>query len=305
MSRVTILQVPYDSGYRGFGMGLGPERLLARGAADRLKRTGHEVDVEMIDVDPEGPVIEPGFTFLVLRRLADRVRGTVGAGSFPLVLAGNCMTSVATTAGLDPEGLGVVWFDAHGDLNTPETSPSAFLDGMALTCLMGRCWKGATAGIEGFKPLPLENAILVGARDLDPGERELIESTGLVHLSPGDLEGGTVVSRVLDELRGRVRRVHLHLDLDVLDPSVATFNRFAAPGGLAIEQVEVMIDAMAERFEIAAAAATAFDPQFDDDCRASAAALRIIEMIGRAILPRERQPRGRFPNPGFGDRTGR
>jgi arginase len=300
MSRVTILRVPYDSGHRDFGMGLGPERLLARGAVDRLKEAGHEVEVEMIDVDPEGPVIEPGFTFLVLRRLAGRVRGAAGAGSFPLVLAGNCMTSVATTAGLDPESLGVIWFDAHGDLNTPETSPSAFLDGMALTSLMGRCWKGATAGIEGFRPLPVENVVLVGARDLDPGERELIESSGLVHLSPGDLEVDTVVSRALDELRGRVRRVHLHLDLDVLDPSVAKFNRFPAPGGLAVEQVEVLIGAMAERFEIAAAAATAFDPQFDDDGRASTAALRIIEAIGHAI-----PPRGRFPNPGFGDRTGR
>ena len=137
-------------------MGRGPARLLAGGLAERLGRAGHDISVDEGTVDVPDPPVEPGSTFSVLRELAPQVRSAVESGSLPLVLAGQCMSSLATSAGLGGQDLGVVWFDAHGDVNTPETSPSGFLDGMAISSLVGRCWKELSATIDGFKPLAAE-----------------------------------------------------------------------------------------------------------------------------------------------------
>jgi arginase family enzyme len=82
---------------------------------------------------------------------------------FPLVLAGNCNTAVGTLSGADPEGLGVVWFDAHGDFNTPETTTTGFIDGMGLAIAVGHCWKAMARGVSGFSPVLEENVVIGGS----------------------------------------------------------------------------------------------------------------------------------------------
>ena len=95
------------------------------------------------------------------------MRETVEEGRFPLVLAVNCFTSLGTVAGLGRD-VGVVWFDAHGDFNTPDTTTSGFLDGMGLAMLLGDGWRELRQTVEGLRPVPAEHALLVGARDIDP-----------------------------------------------------------------------------------------------------------------------------------------
>jgi len=95
--------------------------------------------------------------------LSEAVQEAVAQDHFPLILAGNCSSTVGTVSGLDKEGLGVVWLDAHGDYNTPETTTTGFLDGMALSVLTGMCWERMAEGVPGFEPYRnRESPILAG-----------------------------------------------------------------------------------------------------------------------------------------------
>jgi arginase len=166
----------------------------------------------------------------------------------PLVLAGNCIHSLGVIAAL-PDAH-VFWFDAHGDLNTPETTLSGMLDGMALSIALGRCWTRLSASV-GVVPLAEEQVWLIGARDLDPGEHGFLSRASL-HTS-------------LDSLpeSGENPPAHLHVDLDVLDPLVATANQFAAPNGLSLEELLAGITRIARTHRIAAATLSAYDPAVD------------------------------------------
>src|SRR5439155_26231921 len=109
---------------------------------------------------------------------AVEVRHAVRAGAFPIALSGNCGSAIGAIAGVG-EGTGVAWFDGHGDFNTPETTVSGFLDGMALAIATGRCFRPLARSVPGFVPVAGHDAFLVGARDLDPEERTALEGSDL------------------------------------------------------------------------------------------------------------------------------
>src|SRR5438445_612160 len=168
--RVRLIRVPYDAGNRGLRMGAGPDRLAA--AADRLRGRGVEVSEAPVEAPP-GFRTEIGTTFALHRAVAAEVRGAIAQGAFPVVLSGNCGCAVGALAGTGP-GTGIAWFDGHGDFNTPETTASGFLDGMALAVATGRCFGPLARSVPGFSPVPERDAFLVGSRDLDRGEREAL-----------------------------------------------------------------------------------------------------------------------------------
>lgn len=196
--------------------------------------------------------------------------GTVAAarrrGALPLVLAGNCISSVGTCAGILARGrpIGVVWFDAHADFNTPETSASGFLDGMALATLAGRCWTTMTSAVPHYAPVDEGSVLLIGARDLDPAESKLLDTSGIRR--PRGLDPRDCVNS-LDALRARVDEVYLHVDLDVLDEGEARVNQYSCAGGLSGAQLVELISGVRARFTIGALALTAYDPAFDPDGR--------------------------------------
>jgi arginase len=177
-----LIVVPYDSAVRGWRMGTGPERLLDAGLVDDLRAAGHQVRIEYIEADSNPPT-EIRTAFDLNRALAGRVRDAREADALPVVLAGNCMTAVGTLAGLGGTPA-VLWFDAHGDFNTPETTASGFLDGMALAMLTGRCWANLVRTVHGFQPVPERDVVLLGARELDAGERLLLDGSEIALLAP-------------------------------------------------------------------------------------------------------------------------
>jgi arginase len=276
--QTQILAVPYDSARRGQRMGAGPERLVARGLEQSLRAKGHDVLSRVIEL-PEGWHAEIETAFSLMRPLADAVRTARAAGRFPLILAGNCNTSVGTVAGLDGR-IGVLWFDAHGDFNTPDTTVGGFLDGMALAILTGRCWRELARAVPGFRPVPEHQVHLLGVRDLDPLEREALTASAVTVTAPADIR--QAVTAATRDLPGDVDGVYLHLDLDVLDPSVGRVNQYAAPDGLSLMQLERAIAAVGEAVPIAAASLSAYDPSFDEDGRVAAAALRLAGAILQA-----------------------
>lgn len=276
--RIALIQVPYHLGREGVGLGSGPERLVETGAADALAEAGH--DVELVRVRAQRTETnEIGASFEVVRRVAETVAEAGARGSFPLALAGNCMTSIGVVAGTGRD-VGVVWLDAHADFNTPETSSSGFADGMGLAVLTGTGWRTLRETVPGYRAVPEENVVLVGVRDVDPAESERLAASAVQVIAPGDVPNR--VGEALDRLRARADGVYLHVDLDVLDPSEGRANEYAAPGGLPAAEVERIVAAVAERMPLRAASVTAYDPEADRERKIPAAAAAIMAGIAAA-----------------------
>ncbi|HEY7635738.1 MAG TPA: arginase family protein [Gemmatimonadales bacterium] len=273
--QIQILAVPYDSGHRGRRMGAGPEQLLARGLDQSLRAKGHDVLSRVIEL-PDGWHAEIETAFSLMGSLADAVRQARAAGRFPLILAGNCNTAVGTVAGLDRR-TGVLWFDAHGDFNTPETSVGGFLDGMGLAIVTGRCWRELAKGVPGFQPVPDHRVHLLGVRDLDLLEQQALAASAVTVTAPADLR--SAVNAAVRDLSGEVDGIYLHLDLDVLDPSVGRVNQFAVPGGLTLPQLERAVAAIGEGLPIVAATLSAYDPACDEGGQICAAALHLAGAV--------------------------
>jgi arginase len=279
--KIQIIQVPYDSGHRSVRMGRGPEHFVRNGVDEALRYTGHEVHTDKVE-DTRTFRTEIKTAFELHKLVAERVRSAAQRGRFPMVLSGNCNTSVGTMAGLDPYELGIIWFDGHADFSTPETTTSGFLDGMGLAIATGDCWKPMAQTIPGFRPIPEANAVIVGSRDIVPAERERLRLSDAALVEAELLRQRGVreaLGNALDELRARVQRVYVHLDLDVLDPDSTPANEFAPPDGLRPEEVEQGIRAIKERFTIAAAGVASYDPEYDGEGRVLHAGIRLTEVL--------------------------
>jgi arginase len=213
----------------------------------------------------DGP--EAARIFELNRRLAAEVTG--GSG-FPLIVSGNCNTCLGAIAGSGARA--IVWFDAHADFNTPETTSSGFFDGMSLAIATGGCWTALAATVPGFRPVAEEHVTLVGARDIDGRERARLDRSGVMLIRDvaalGELGAGPV---------------YLHVDLDVLDPSEGRVNEFAAPGGLRAEELIGAVEALAQSAPLVAASVTAYDPDVDEGGRARDAARQVIDALAEAV----------------------
>lgn len=275
---LDLIAWPYHAGLADVSMGLGASVL----AADEELRAGladagaRPRVVRVPPVDETQP--EVARTFELARRLAQRVAAARERQAFPLVLGGNCVSCLGTTAGVGGgEGLGVVWLDAHADFDTPEDNLSGFTDVMGLAILTGACWRALRDTIPGFAVVQEECVVLAGTRALEPYQRDRL-TTSPIQVVPG-VVAAEPRDRALDALRERAGRIYLHVDLDVLDTSVGHANAYAAPGGPELEGVLASIDGAFLRFEVAAAAITAYDPRVDGDGSIAAAARAIAARI--------------------------
>ena len=201
---IYLLQVPYDSGHRGVRMGRGPERFTERGAAEWLRLAGHEVHLTVVEPASAWRA-EIRTAFELHHALAETVHEAIQEGALPLVLAGNCNTAVGVMAGL-PDNTGVIWFDAHGDFSTPDTSESGFLDGMGLAILTGRGFSRLTQTIPRFSPVPDDHILTVGMRSLDADEVERFATAEMLQLGVTQLREGGLAEH-LEVLRSRVEAV--------------------------------------------------------------------------------------------------
>jgi arginase len=226
-------------------------------------------------------------SFELMRMLAIEVRAAREADKLPLVLAGNCNTAVGTLAGLGAGSTGVAWFDAHADFNTPETTSSGFLDGTAVAIITGRCWTQLALTVPDFAPIADDRVCLIGTRDVDPLERDLLEGSLVDVVDPTHLR--TTLGDSLDRMRESVEDIYVHLDLDVLDATVARANSYALSGGLTLEDAEYSLSELHGRFRTAAITLSAYDPAGDDDGLAARAAIRLIV---NAASPSVRMVRG-------------
>jgi len=216
----------------------------------------------------------------VNQQLAHLVRRAVVEGRLPLVLAGSCDSSIGTLTGFDHARCGVIWLDAHGDFNTPNSTISGFFAGMALAVITGHCYQNLWSRIGDSTPIAESATLLLGVRDLDPAERERLQHSAIqvVAWHNGKPAGDVFVA--LDTLAARVQEIYLHIDLDAFDPSVAPgIVDFPVPGGLSLVDMERIVRAAVTRFDIRAASLTSFDPDRDHEEKTLRAGLRILEVL--------------------------
>lgn len=267
-----IIAVPYDSGLRDTRMGTGPPQLLEAGLVDRLSRDGHAADVVFVEARSSPPA-EIRTAFELMDGVAREVRRAVEADRFVIVLGGNCNVSVGVAAGLDD--VGVVWFDAHADFEMPDETVTGFFDGMALSILTGRTWHAMASSVSGHLALPGSRLALIGARDFSATERSALDVHGILVISSEAVRSNTAPEKLRPVIEA-AEHVHIHLDLDVLDPAKGRANTFAVPGGIAASDVERIIKSVSERARLSAITVASYDPSVDRSGDVGRSALEIV-----------------------------
>lgn len=191
--------------------------------------------------------------------LAEAVATAVAAHHLPVSIAGDCCATLGVMAGLQRAGVEpiLIWFDAHGDFNTWETTPSGFLGGMPLAMLAGLGEQTMVQAL-GLRPLAPEHIVLTDGRDLDPGERELIAGCGLVHLPD---------PRSLLEYPLAARPLYIHFDTDIINPLDAPAMSYLATGGPRAAALTPIFRHLAQRGQLTAVSLSTWNPKLDTDGR--------------------------------------
>ena len=213
-----------------------------------------------LELSPPLPDGSPQQRMAVLyRHLADRVAAEPG----PMVYAGDCLSAIGVLAGLQRPGIDptLIWFDAHGDFHTWQTTSSGFLGGMPLAMIVGRGEQTIVEGA-GLAPLDEQRVVLVGARDLDPGEDEAVAGSAMTVLSVMD-----VIRR--DPPPGAL---HVHVDLDVVDPREMPAHNYPAPGGPSLRDMQAALAHLGATGRVAAVSFSTWNPALPGADRAAAAA---------------------------------
>lgn len=280
--RITLIEVPYDCGRFGERMGSGP-LALAAALPGALVAAGHDVELRPVRL-PDRFFHEVAAVVALQHEVRREVAAARDAERLPVVLSGNCgYAALGATAAL-PSRVAVLWLDAHADFNTPESSPSGYFDGTSLATLAGRAWAGVSQRFDGFTPVAEERVVLLGARDLDDAEREMLTASDVTWLPPQSLRAdAAALPAALDAISSRADRLYLHLDLDAIDPAELRANLYACEGGLTVDEATAAIAAAGERLEIAAVSLTAYDASADAERRGPAVAARLLSAVVDAI----------------------
>lgn len=275
MLSIDLVTVPYDSGRRGYRMGAGPQALLRHGLMQTLRSAGH--DVELVPVEAAGTTQDALSTAMDLAgRIARVTRASRASRRFPLTLSGNCFGTVGAFASGADDMTGVMWLDAHGDVNTPETSTSGFLDGMAAATLLGWCHTDRTREVLP-SPLAESRLLLAGVRDLDPPEAAALEKSSVRRLSAAEARDAAAAGSALDAFTAPLTSLYVHVDADVLDPErVGRANSYASAGGLSAAEVIALIDAAGRGTRIGGMTVSSYDPAADGDAAVRSATIDII-----------------------------
>jgi len=273
--KITIIGVPLDLGADRRGVDMGPAAIRYAGVVERLTGMGFEIkDSGDIQVNrPHAFTETENHKYLdevvdANSLLAEAVSREMADGRFPLVLGGDHAIALGTVAGVTSHvpNLGVIWFDAHGDLNTGETSPSGNIHGMPLAASLGY-GHPRLVQIGGRTPkLKAENVVIIGARDLDAGERELIKRIGMKVYTMHEIDK-LGMARVMEEAIAHVSKntdgVHLSLDLDGLDPHDAPGVGTPVIGGISYREGHLAMEMLADADVLVSAEFVEVNPILD------------------------------------------
>lgn len=284
-----------DLGQSRRGVDMGPSALRYAGLRERLQRLGREVeDCGNLEIaERETLPHRSGLDYLpeVARACAliyDAARDAIADGALPIFLGGDHSIAAGTVGGVTDGGpSGVLWIDAHGDFNTPQSSPSGNLHGMPLAAL---CGLGAPELVDVGRPGPKlrpTEVVLIGIRDLDAEERRLMRERELTVYTMRDVDERGIAEVAREGLLrlSHLPRLHVSLDLDVLDPATAPGVGTPVPGGLSYREAHLLMEVLAEEAEIGSIDVVEVNPILDErNVTAKLAVELLASLLGKTIL---------------------
>jgi arginase len=265
---VSLIYVPYDLDEYRVGMGLAPEAMKEAGLLEHLHSEKIWVIEEMEAPANLGEEERMKRLEKLEKAVSDLVVHACEKQTLPVIIGGDCLSAIGVCAGLlrhlGQEEFGIAWFDAHGDFNTPETTMSGYLGGMPLASVCGYGLENLRqdAGLE--KPVDAAHVMLLAVRDLDAPEKELLNSTAITCLSPGDLAAGKTGYAASVHF-GSINGVYLHLDIDCLDSQYAPGVSYKTPNGISPQHVVAAVNSIRQYSPLVALTLTAINPALDQE----------------------------------------
>lgn len=296
---ISIIGVPMDLGQLRRGVDMGPSAIRYAGIVERLEDLNYNIedlgDIVIGRVDRKG--IQENNSLrnlkevaLASEKLAKEVDNTISRKRFPLVFGGDHSIAIGTLAGLSKHynNLGVIWYDAHGDLNTSETSPSGNIHGMPLAVSLGIGDSRLTELYGNNPKIKPENIVIIGARSLDDGEKKLIKELGIKVYTMHEIDrlGMTkVMEESIEYLKDRTDGVHLSLDLDGLDPHDAPGVGTPVLGGISYRESHLAMEMLEESKFITSAEFVEVNPILDDKNKTASVAVALMgSLFGEKLI---------------------
>jgi arginase len=300
--KIRVIGVPLDLGQSRRGVDMGPSAVRVAGLEARLEALGHKVEdagnilVAIAEQKKEG---DPKAKYLkeivaTCTKHAELVLKTLEAGKVPIVLGGDHSVAVGTMAGVaefhrrQGQKVGLIWIDAHTDINTPETSPSGNVHGMPLAAIMG-LGPAELANIVNFSPMVApENCVLVGVRDIDAVEKENVRKAGVEVYTMRDIDerGMRAVMEEALRIAGRgTAGYHISLDMDWIDPEDAPGVGTPVRGGATYREAHLVMEAIADHGRMTSFEIVEVNPVIDEHNRTADLAVELaLSVFGKKIL---------------------
>lgn len=300
--KILITNVHLDLGAGRRGTDMGSSAMHVAGVVPALEKLGHRVVgvYNIGQVSQEAAEVgNPKMRYLavineVCRELADLTEHSLESNEFPLVLGGDHSQAIGSIAGISRyfkrqgKTLGVLWVDAHTDMNTPDTSPSGNIHGMPLATLLGIGPKELTSISGDGAALAAENVVVFGVRDVDKSEAELVKQTGVRVFTMSEIDArgaGACLEEAMQILKRATGGIHLSYDLDGSDPAVAPGTGTPVPGGLNFRESHLVCETLAKSGRLTSMEVVELNPIMDIENRTGKFAVWLIQSaLGRTIL---------------------
>ncbi|MBI3111396.1 MAG: arginase [Ignavibacteriales bacterium] len=299
--KIHVLGVPMDLGAGRRGVDMGPSAIRIAGVTEQLRALDHLVydEGDILTKNPELQRIRNDkLKYLpeivrVCTLLAAKVEKIMQAGGFPIILGGDHSVALGTIAGISSyarksrKSAGVLWVDAHGDLNTDATTPSGNIHGMPLAASLGLGAIELTS-IGGDHPkIDPKNIVLIATRELDEGERMLIKQHRITVYTMEEIDKygmSVIISKALRKLKG-VELLHVSFDLDAVDPSVAPGVGTPVKGGLNYREAHLIMETLNEQKAMTSLEIVEVNPILDNRNQSAEFAVELIQSaLGKKIL---------------------
>jgi len=293
---IRIIGIPMDLGQLRRGVDMGPSAIRYAGLSDRLRKLGYGIDdAGNIEVPVREHLMQLGQKEIVetIQRTCTQAyeegRKAAADGCIPLFLGGDHSIAIGTVGGVSHDGpTAVVWIDAHGDFNIPETSPNGNIHGMPVAILIGLGLPElVNLGRDGAKVKPAD-MVLIGTRDLDYDEKTLLRNSGITIYTMREIDErgiGAVLRETVEVKLGRAQRIHVSLDMDALDPRDAPGVGTPAPGGLTYREAHLCMEILHGSGRIASMDIVEINPILDRQNRTAKIAVELAaSLLGERIL---------------------
>ena len=300
--RVRLVGVPMDLGAGRRGVDMGPSAMRVAGLNDKIRALGYDVDdqgnvaVEQPEAVPDGPQKARYLPQIMqtCMRVSDLVQRAVAAEKLPLVLGGDHSIAIGSVSGLGShfrergERAGLIWVDAHADMNTPDTSPSGNVHGMPLACCLGRGPRELVEINGWFPKVEPRNAVLIGIRDVDQLERSAVRETGIKAFTMREIDEmgmRTVMREAIAIASDGTGGFHVSFDMDAVDPREAPGVGTPVRGGLTYREAHLVMEMVCDCGGMKSLEMVEVNPVIDEANRTAILAVELVmSALGKRIL---------------------